>query len=595
VLVATSYSTHQLALAQSTDAGQQPNTIRGTVINNVTREPIARALVVSTDNRFATRTDGEGRFEFIISGPEADLSRNSGAQGAVASSFPGGDRMGWFPSQLTARKPGFLFDHNAIGNVQMAAQAQELTIALTPETLIIGRVTLPTADVSDHIVVEVYQRRVHDGRAHWYPAGMVTTKANGVFRFAELTAGAYKLFTHESLDRDPLTFSPGSQLFGYPPVYYPTATDFAAAGQIILTAGQTFQAELSPLRQPYYPIKIPVKNVDASTPLQVKVLMQGHRGPGYSLGYDEQEQKIQGMLPNGTYTIEAFGVGPGSGTGYVNITVKGGPVEGATLTLLPNGNIPVKVKEEFTATENIEQVATAASPMIVGGAGGNRGGAIKVFVGGELEARRLLRNVTLEPVDDFGPERGSGLRPPSSPQDESLVIENVLPGRYRVHVDPACGYVSALASGGVDLLKHPLVVAPGGSTPALEVTLRDDTAQIDGTIEGVATKLFPAGSSDSGTLSLARPVSSEPPAYVYCVPLPDSAARFTEIGVSMEGKFTYPLPPGAYRVLAFRHPQLDLEYHNAEAMRAYDSMGQVVRLVAGQRESLHLQLISTEH
>jgi hypothetical protein len=38
---------------------------------------------------------------------------------------------------------------------------------------------------------------------------------------------------------------------------------------------------------------------------------------------------------------------------------------------------------------------------------------------------------------------------------------------------------------------------------------------------------------------------------------------------------------------------MELEYHSVEAMRAYDTKGQIVRLVSGQRENLSLQLIST--
>ncbi len=61
------------------------------------------------------------------------------------------------------------------------------------------------------------------------------------------------------------------------------------------------------------------------------------------------------------------------------------------------------------------------------------------------------------------------------------------------------------------------------------------------------------------------------------------------------GKFTLTqVPPGAYRVLAFDHPQGELEYRNSEAMRAYDTRGQVVRLVAGQKENLRLHVISSE-
>jgi len=52
------------------------------------------------------------------------------------------------------------------------------------------------------------------------------------------------------------------------------------------------------------------------------------------------------------------------------------------------------------------------------------------------------------------------------------------------------------------------------------------------------------------------------------------------------------MPPGTYRVLAFDRPQPDLEYRNPEAMKAYDAKGQLVRLIAGQKEHLHLQLVS---
>jgi hypothetical protein len=64
--------------------------------------------------------------------------------------------------------------------------------------------------------------------------------------------------------------------------------------------------------------------------------------------------------------------------------------------------------------------------------------------------------------------------------------------------------------------------------------------------------------------------------------------------VSPDGKFNSPeMPPGTYRVLAFDHPQPELEYRNPEAMRAYEAKGQLVRLVPGQREKLQLPLITT--
>ena len=59
-------------IAQSTQAEEKPaDTIHGVVINSVTHEPIGRALVYSPDNRFATMTNSEGRFEFTLAQPEA--------------------------------------------------------------------------------------------------------------------------------------------------------------------------------------------------------------------------------------------------------------------------------------------------------------------------------------------------------------------------------------------------------------------------------------------------------------------------------------------------------------------------------------------
>jgi hypothetical protein len=63
------------------------------VINSVTRAPISHALVSSPDNRFATMTDDEGRFEFTF--PRAS---------AVGDNEPDNDAS--HPAVLFARKPG---------------------------------------------------------------------------------------------------------------------------------------------------------------------------------------------------------------------------------------------------------------------------------------------------------------------------------------------------------------------------------------------------------------------------------------------------------------------------------------------------------
>src|SRR5579872_503586 len=324
-------------------ADEQPSTVHGTVVNSVTHAPIARALIYSLDNRFAMLTDGSGHFEFALPKTDHETQTTGDAfislgRGTGPPSFHG-DRL-W----LRARKPGFL--EASPGRPQVAdPAASEVTISLVPEALIKGRVTLSTGDAAAGIAVQLYSRQVVDGLSHWMPGVAAVANSAGEFRFAELQAGAYKVVTHEFMDNDPITRLPGAALYGFPPVYYPGAPDLAAAETINLTAGQTFEATIALTLQPYYDVKIPVTNGDTNGGMNVSV--KGQRGPGYSLGYNADEQRIEGMLPNGNYLVEAATWGRTSATGRVNLRVTGGPAEGSPITLVPNSSITFDVKEEF--------------------------------------------------------------------------------------------------------------------------------------------------------------------------------------------------------------------------------------------------------
>jgi hypothetical protein len=385
--------------------------------------------------------------------------------------------------------------------------------------------------------------------------GTTRSRVDGSFRFAELPAGTYKLVTRELLDRDPLTFDPGGQLFGYAPVYYPSAPDFAAAEVIRLSAGTTFQANLSPIRREYYRVKVGVAN--APPYIQLQVWPHGRPGPGYSLGFNAEEQSIEGSLPDGNYTIRATSYGPAGMTGTLNIAVGDGPTTGATMMLLPNSSIRVSVTEEFVDPETLNRIRT----MYNSGASNPR--------------RPNYFNVSLAPIEQFAYIPGASLRPPNGPDDESLVIENVQPGSYRVQATTGMGYISSITSGGGDLVHKPLLVSPGSAPPAIEINLRDDGAEVDGTVE------VP---SQGSTFRL--PV-------VHFVPMADGGGQFRVAWASGDGRFQLQqLPPGAYRVLVFDRQRPDLEYATDEVLSQYDSKAQVIRVVAGQKEHLRLPLIS---
>ena len=537
--------------------------VRGTVINAVTEAPIPRALVVTADNRAGALTDGEGHFEIALPPTESGSPAGMVFSGRPRQLWPHA-RHGntyWF----TARKPGFLESSDA--RTQVAHSTSDgLTIALIPESIVKGRITLPSGDAPIGLTVQLFTRQVRDGLPRWTPSTTVRVNSAGEFRFAELESGSYKLVTQEFMDNDPLTNIPGSQQYAFPPVYYPGVSDLPSASTIELAGGQEFQADISLARQPYYAVKIPVAGTETRGGLNVFV--RGQRGPGYSLGQNAAEQTIVGLLPNGTYIVEASTFGPNSVSGSVSIRVTGAPVDGPALTLVPKSSVRLDVREEFADK----------SPGL-GIAGSWSDGKRTISFHGP----RAYLQASVESADDLAQPQGGSIRPPTGPNDESLVIEDLSPGRYWLRLHTSRGYIASATQGATDLLRQPLTIGSGPASP-IEVTVRDGEAELDGTVTGLTQ----------------RSASSEEPAepvqvWVYCVPLPDSPGEFTEFGVSNDGEFTQlQMAPGDYRVLAFPTPQPRLPYRDAEAMKAYESKGQVVHLAAGQKTTVQVQMISSE-
>ena len=560
------------AYGQASPADESKNTVRGVVINQLTGTPIPRALVFSLDNRYATLTDGEGRFEFTL--PKAGTTTDTGSRGGF--SVIGSQITSYGPMEgnngllLMARRPGFLDDR---GRRQIrATPGDDVTIALEPEALIKGHVTLSTGEPAAGVNVQLFSKQVAEGLFRWVPNGVELTNSAGEFRFAELRPGSYRIATREFMDNDPLTMPPGGQRYGFPPVYFPGGSDFNSATTIEVTAAGTVEADFSLTQQPYYDVKIPVTNRDING--GVAVLVQGQRGPGYSLGYNSGSQTIQGMLPSGNYVIEASTYGANSVTGSVNLRVAGGPAHGSVMTMVPTSSISLEVKEEFSEkTSPISGVERWTA----------QDGRQHTY---SLHGARLYLQARAEDAEDHeGMRREGSVRPPTRPNDDSLVIENLEPGRYWLRLTSSRGYVASATSGGVDLLHEPIAVAPASTIP-VEVTMRDDGGTIEGTIPTIA---------QSGTKSGASLTPTWVQAWVYCVPRPNSPGQFETLGVSGDGKFqSQVLAPGDYLLLAFADRQEFLPYRDPEAMKTYESKGEVVHVSAGQTASVQLEVIPSK-
>jgi hypothetical protein len=574
-LAFSSSSIIQLSAQSDTPDVEQADRLHGTVVNAITHEPIGRALIVSPDNAFATMTDDRGHFEFKFLKPKEENTFGFSSGATPSQAAQPQVTVQNRPTALMARKTGYLAQNDAQELVQIGATQQEVIISLMPEARIVGHVVLRDPDVANNVVVQLLRRSFRDGGEKWDMAAQATTRRGGEFRIADLPAGSYKLFTLEHMDRDPLTFDPRGQSFGYPPVYYPSNSNFATAAVITLSPGETFQPVLSPVRKEYYPVKLALVNAPAESQVALEVWLQNRPGPGYELGYDPRENAIQGSLPDGNYTVKASSRGPVLTAGEVNITVRGAGVTGPALALLPAASIAVNVREEFQHAE-ISGLQNARPEVLSGNDAGDSS---------SVSARRPnYMQVNLVPEEEFGSSSLPVLRPSSGPDDESLVIQNALPGRYHVRVRTSIGFVSSITSGDVNLQRQPLVVGLGASPPPIEITMRDDGAEVDGQIENVAPKNNNPGIFASFQRTLG---------WIYFVPLDNPNGPSSTAWVGADGNFRMQqLPPGVYRVLAFDRQRSEFEFASEKVLAPYESKSRVIHVEPGQKEQLRLPLIT---
>ncbi|MGB2664799.1 MAG: hypothetical protein WAK48_12390, partial [Candidatus Acidiferrum sp.] len=374
----------------------------------------------------------------------------------------------------------------------------------------------------------------------------------------------YKLITHEQMDRDSMRQMPGAAMFGYPPIYYSNTTDFSTASAIVVKAGETAQVNLTVARREYYPVQIAVRNAPVGRPMNLQVAPMGTHSPGWSLGYNSADGAIEGLLPDGSYTVEATALGEEQSTGILNFTVRGKPLEGPVLNLVPDAQVTVNVREVFQSQPSNF---------------GNGEGATHTAVGG-----RVMSNVHVDlvPIGDSQRMGSASAVPTEGLDGHTQVIENVVPGRYRVRVTPGRGYVASMESGAVDLLRQPLVVALGGEPAPIEITLRDDGGEVD-VSWGQATEAQGSSEQSSGNSRLG---------YAYLFPMNHSDVDMPLGGYgSREGNVSIKqVAPGEYLVVVYETaPEGPLMESETETLQ---SKGRVIHVEAGQKVSVQVKAIS---
>ena len=521
--------------------------LHGTVTNALTGKPLARALVTSGDRRLATMTGNEGQFTIDVSVPARP---QSSAQTLRIGSINQG-----FGSILTleAQKPGYLALMRASLPINDTIDTTSVEIKLMPTAAVTGRISSAATDSAANVRVMLLQHQVNEGERIWQQTASQQTNSRGEFRFSNLRPGEYTLATAEWRGEQQGPRSRPEITEQYPPVYYGDAHTLAAATKFNLHFGDTLSTEFHLHLAPYYPVVIPVTGNIGPVSARLDTFN------GFQLSYNGRDAAIEGSLPSGDYNLTLASRGPNQQQSFavIPLHVAGAPVRTAAVALATPSPIEVHIHTQFSKAENAAPAITAVpSPRLLSTAN----------AGSPLQASAPAAQVTLRSEDNRG---GYSSNRPNSSGDPT--IENIQPGKYFVHIQPFSGYVASATRGGIDLMQHELVVGPSGGGEPIEITLRDDTATLTGTVN----------------------YGTGPAQQCFILLLPtDASARFTQSYAGPDGKFTAIVPPGAYRVLAFRTdgtlPQI--AWHDAESMHRYDRKGPTVTVAAGQTQNVEVRI-----
>ena len=184
-------------IAGPSQTSSAPRTVRGTVVNSVTGEPISRALV-QIGGQYAMLTDHEGHFEF--------------------KEWPSRDIPTW------AMKPGYFspdrfnrFVPVAVDNVAASADT-EIIVKLVPEAIISGTVTW-AGWKPDGGYARYSSKRLttQDGLSRWRPRHANPHQRRGAISICRTRGG--EVCSHNRLPHRGAGRLPGS--LGYIPARYP--------------------------------------------------------------------------------------------------------------------------------------------------------------------------------------------------------------------------------------------------------------------------------------------------------------------------------------------------------------------------------------
>lgn len=415
---------------QTIRPSDQPTyTLRGTVINSVTGEPIRRARVSA--GTYAQLTDSQGQFEF---------------SGLLAGQI-----------YIGVQKPGFSNEETRDGTstmVDLGPKTPELVVKLIPEGIIFGHLTNEAGEPMEGVFMQARAWRVFNGRRRLRQMGGQSTDEDGYFRIFGLLPGTYYLQAGEVQDHGPRRMSLSARHSGYPSSYFPGVRRFSAATPIQVAAGQKVQTDFSLHRISVFQVSGRAALYPGAHVNRFQIIDSADRNSELPVDMDFATATfIAPVVPAGSYTIMATGSDESGHPlfGKKAVTVSSNLID-VVVSMAPSASIPVVVQTEFS--------------------------------GSSLVGNQPPVQVQLSSTDDDEQNYFSqGPQPGQENVEPGVVLSFVPPGRYYVDVQPQGGwYVESAASGSVDLFSEPLAIGSGNPVAPIRITLRDDGASLAGVV-----------------------------------------------------------------------------------------------------------------
>jgi hypothetical protein len=560
-LASTALATVALLLAMTTRASAQDNvtdtpapprnayTIAGVVVNSVTGEPVRRALVQLSDLPVTppgTLTDSEGRFQFADL-PESDIA-------------------------LAVRKPGFFNDQELHPDslqfpriVHVDSNTPSIVLKLVPEGTISGQVSTNKGEALEDVPVRILEQRVFDGRKQWVPRGQSSTDEDGQFHIANLAPGLYLLEVGPSYGAVGFYSAgagrPREEAIGK--VFFPGVPEIGAATPIAISAGQQARADFSLKAEALFKVSGTVLGLAPGMGSAPQFTTKAGEPVTSPVTIDAQTGKFEAKVPGGSYVLMVRTADPNGAILGADLPLAvNADVEGITLVLGPTMSLPIHIEARPSSSPGPEEPAIAerlisGSQLVDQDAGPS---TTRVLQQPLAQVRLISAEMRLE-LQQFQADE----------QNSVFAVRNLTPGKYTVQlVANPPWYVQSATWGATDAVREDLVFAPGRRSDPLEVVLRDDGAQLSGTV-------LAEGQTASGAVLI----------------IPDQGAlnqaRLVQTGPAGQFQFDF-LAPGDYSVLAFDSIE-GFEFRNPEVLEPYLSKAVRVSLSAKEQTSVSVERI----